>query len=192
MVDRIDQNVGRLVGALDELGELDNTIFVFLSDNGASREGEVTGTTAYYVHLLQGDDLDADYARLDDIGGPRTTPHYPRGWAMASGTPFRLYKINTHQGGHSVPFCLSWPAGLPERGSIRTPVRARHRSAADAARPHRGRAPGRAQRRCRSRRSTARASPPALARPGRAEHATASRSTSATGTAACTATAGSS
>ena len=120
MVDRIDQNVGRLVGALEELGELDNTIFIFLSDNGASREGEVTGTTAYYVHLLQGDDLDADYARLDDIGGPRTTPHYPRGWAMASGTPFRLYKINTHQGGHSVPFCFSWPAGLPERGSIRT------------------------------------------------------------------------
>ncbi len=120
MVDRIDQNVGRLVGALEELGELDNTIIVFLSDNGASREGEVTGTTAYYVHLLQGDDLEADYERLDDIGGPRTTPHYPRGWAMASGTPFRLYKINTHQGGHSVPFCFSWPAGLPERGSIRT------------------------------------------------------------------------
>ena len=120
MVDRIDQNVGRLVGELDALGELDNTIIVFLSDNGASREGEVTGTTAYYVHLLQGDDLDADYARLDQIGGPQTTPHYPRGWAMASGTPFRLYKINTHQGGHSVPFCLSWPAGLPVRGSIRT------------------------------------------------------------------------
>ncbi len=119
MVDRIDQNVGRLVAALEELGELDNTIIVFLSDNGASREGEVTGTTAYYVHLLQGDDLDADYARLDEIGGPRTTPHYPRGWAMASGTPFRLYKINTHQGGHSVPFCLSWPAGLAERGAIR-------------------------------------------------------------------------
>jgi arylsulfatase A-like enzyme len=120
MVDRIDQNVGRLVDALEELGELDNTIIIFLSDNGASREGEVTGTTAYYVHLLQGDDIDADLARLEDIGGPRTTPHYPRGWAMASGTPFRLYKINTHQGGHSVPFCFSWPAGLPERGAIRS------------------------------------------------------------------------
>jgi arylsulfatase len=119
VVDRIDQNVGRLVAELEALDQLDNTIFVFLSDNGASREGEVTGTTAYYVHLLQGDDIDADYARLDDIGGPKTTPHYPRGWAMASGTPFRLYKINTHQGGHSVPFCLSWPAGLAERGAIR-------------------------------------------------------------------------
>jgi arylsulfatase A-like enzyme len=120
MVDRIDQNFGRLVAALEALGELDNTIIVFLSDNGASREGEVTGTTAYYVHLLQGDDIDADFARLDHIGGPQTTPHYPRGWAMASGTPFRLYKINTHQGGHSVPFCFSWPKGLDERGTLRS------------------------------------------------------------------------
>jgi arylsulfatase len=119
MVDRIDQSFGRLVAALEELDELDNTIIVFLSDNGASREGEVTGTTAYYVHLLQGDDIEADAARLDDIGGPRTTPHYPRGWAMASGTPFRLYKINTHQGGHSVPFVFSWPAGLADRGTFR-------------------------------------------------------------------------
>ena len=119
MVDRIDQNIGRLVGALDDLGELDNTIFVFTSDNGASREGEACGTTAYYVHLLQGDDIDADLARIDEIGGPTTTPHYPRGWSMASNTPFRLYKINTHQGGHSVPFIVSWPTGLTAAGDFR-------------------------------------------------------------------------
>ena len=119
MVDRIDQNIGRLVAALDDLGEMDNTIFVFTSDNGASREGEVCGTAAYYVHLLQGDDLDADLARIDEIGGPTTTPHYPRGWAMAGNTPFRLYKINTHQGGHSVPFIVSWPAGMNGRGEFR-------------------------------------------------------------------------
>ena len=118
-VDNIDQNLGRLLGAIDELGELDNTIVIFTSDNGASREGEAVGTTAYYVHLLQGDDLDADLARFDEIGGPTTTPHYPRGWAMAGNTPFRLYKLNTHAGGHSVPFVLSWPAGLPERGGMR-------------------------------------------------------------------------
>ncbi len=61
------------------------------------------------MHLLQGDDVDADHARLDLIGGPQTTPHYPRGWAMASNTPFRLYKINTHAGGHTVPCIVSWP-----------------------------------------------------------------------------------
>ncbi len=111
MVDSIDQSVGRLLGALDELGERDNTIVIFLSDNGGSREGEVTGTSSYYVHLLQGDDVEADRARLDLLGGPQTTPHYPRGWAMASNTPWRLYKINTHAGGHTVPFILSWPGG---------------------------------------------------------------------------------
>jgi arylsulfatase A-like enzyme len=119
MVDNIDQNIGRLVDALTDLGEMDNTIFMFTSDNGASREGEVCGTTAYYVHLLQGDDLDADLARIDEIGGPTTTPHYPRGWAMAGNTPFRLYKINTHQGGHSVPFIVSWPDGLGENAGFR-------------------------------------------------------------------------
>jgi arylsulfatase A-like enzyme len=118
-VDSIDQNLDRLLRALDELGELDNTIFVFTSDNGASREGEAIGTSAYYVHLLQGDNLEADLARIDDIGGPTTTPHYPRGWAMVGNAPFRLYKLNTHAGGHSVPFVLSWPAGLADAGGWR-------------------------------------------------------------------------
>ncbi len=121
MVDNIDQNVGRLLDALDQLGELDNTIFLFTSDNGGSREGEEVGTSSYYVHLLQGDDVDADHARLDLLGGPQTTPHYPRGWAMASNTPFRLYKINTHAGGHTVPFIVSWPERLGS-GQVTAPA----------------------------------------------------------------------
>ncbi len=119
MVDNIDQNVGRLLDALRDLDELDNTIFLFCSDNGASREGEAAGTSAYYVHLLQGDDVAADLARIDLIGGPQTTPHYPRGWAMASGTPWRLYKINMHAGGHTSPLLVHWPAGELEGGGIR-------------------------------------------------------------------------
>lgn len=118
-VDNIDQNVGRLTRALDDIGELDNTLFLFMSDNGASREGEEVGTTAYYVHLLQGDDVEADLARLDDIGGPKTTPHYPRGWAMVGCSPFRLYKLNTHAGGHSVPFLVSWPGHVDEADALR-------------------------------------------------------------------------
>ena len=119
MVDNIDQNVGRLFDALRDLGELDNTIFFFCSDNGASREGEAAGTTAYYVHLLQGDDVESDLRRLDLIGGPQTTPHYPRGWAMASGTPWRLYKINMHAGGHTSPLLVHWPNGGLDGGAIR-------------------------------------------------------------------------
>ncbi|MCU1592610.1 MAG: arylsulfatase family protein [Frankiales bacterium] len=117
MVDSIDQQFGRLVAALEELDELDNTIILFTSDNGASREGEEEGTTAYYQHLLGNTDTAADLARLDEIGGPTTMPHYPRGWAMASGTPFRLYKINTHAGGHSVPMILTGPDIAP--GEVR-------------------------------------------------------------------------
>jgi len=112
MVDNVDQQLGRLLTALEEMGELDDTIVLLTSDNGASREGEAEGTTAYYQHLLGSTDTAADLARLAEIGGPTTTPHYPRGWAMASGTPWRLYKISTHAGGHSVPMVLAGP-GVP-------------------------------------------------------------------------------
>ncbi len=111
MVGSVDRATGRLLDELATMGELDNTIVIFTSDNGASREGEMVGTTGYMVHLTAGDDVDADHDRLDLIGGPQTSPHYPRGWAMAGNTPFRLYKINTHAGGHTVPFVMSWPAG---------------------------------------------------------------------------------
>ena len=124
MVDEIDQSVGRLRAALEEMGEWDNTILVFLSDNGASREGETTGTTNYFGHLGFRDPLDKvplDLARIDEIGGPTAMSHYPRGWAMASNTPFRLYKQNTHAGGHQVPCVWSWPNGLREvAGGIRS------------------------------------------------------------------------
>ncbi len=118
MVDNVDQQFGRLRAALEELGEWDDTVVLFTSDNGASREGEAEGTTAYYQHLLGTTDLAADLARLDEVGGPTTTPHYPRGWAMASGPPYRHYKINTHAGGHSVPMVLKAP-GTPDPGGLR-------------------------------------------------------------------------
>lgn len=120
MVTNVDHNTGRLLDALEEMGELDNTIVIFTSDNGASREGETAGTTAYMAHVgRMGDDLERDLPRIDLIGGPQTVPHYPRGWAMAGNTPFRLYKINTHAGGHTVPFLFSWPDGGIDAGAMR-------------------------------------------------------------------------
>jgi arylsulfatase A-like enzyme len=126
MVDSIDQSVGRLRDTLAELGELDNTVFIFTSDNGASREGKDKGTTSYFAAQAtaiepghQPDSvIDQALARFDAIGGPTTWPHYPRGWAMACNTPFRLYKITTYNGGHQVPFILSWPARLAERDQV--------------------------------------------------------------------------
>ncbi len=124
MVDELDQSVGQLRSTLEMMGEWDNTVLVFLSDNGASREGQSGGTTNYYSHLRLGadvGDIKVDATRLELIGSPRAMSHYPRGWAMASNTPFRLYKCNTHAGGHRVPCIWHWPAGLAgQAGSTRT------------------------------------------------------------------------
>lgn len=127
MVDNVDQNWGRLRDALVKLGELDNTIVLFSSDNGASREGGDRGTTEYYrtcesVHSFSGDREDTfekDYSRLDLIGGPRVMAHYPWPWAEVSNTPFRLQKATTFQGGHHVACLVSWPGGEVKPGEIR-------------------------------------------------------------------------
>ncbi|MGW8375138.1 arylsulfatase [Streptomyces sp. ODS28] len=118
MVDNVDQNLGRLLDTLSALGELDNTIVVFSADNGGSGEGGAEGSRSYFSrfahHPALPGDWEPDVARDPElIGGPRSLVHYPRGWAMASNTPFRLYKRHTYAGGVRVPFVLSWPAGLP-------------------------------------------------------------------------------
>lgn len=126
MVQSVDTSLGRLRAALEEIDEWDNTFLFFTSDNGASRDGEGQGSSQYFDvlrHYHGGAGLDGEFERdradLDRIGGPRTLPHYPRGWAMASNTPFRLYKINTHAGGHSVPTIVSWPRRVADGGGLR-------------------------------------------------------------------------
>jgi len=124
LLTNMDDNVGRLRRALEEMGEWDNTLFIFTSDNGGSREGEAIGTTAYFRTLHfdrvgREEPFEEDLARIDEVGGPTNLPHYPRGWAMVSNTPFRLYKINTHRGGHSVPFIASWPGAGISGGELR-------------------------------------------------------------------------
>jgi arylsulfatase A-like enzyme len=123
MVDNLDQNVGRLLDASARLGRLDNTVVVFMSDNGASREGEALGTAQYLRTVITGQigdpstSLARDLRQIDELGGPTTLPHYPRGWGMASGTPWRLYKQHTYAGGHTVPFIVAGP-GIPA-GDVR-------------------------------------------------------------------------
>ncbi|MFT4082493.1 MAG: arylsulfatase [Nocardioides sp.] len=118
MVENIDHNLGRLLDVVADYGELDNTLVVFTSDNGGSAEGGSLGTRSYFSQFVHVAGLPDDWERdvpldPDLIGGPRSMAHYPRGWGMASNTPFRLYKGNTFAGGVRVPFVLSWPAGLP-------------------------------------------------------------------------------
>ncbi|MGW4276436.1 arylsulfatase [Streptomyces seoulensis] len=137
LVDNIDQNLGRLTDTLRALGELDDTIIVFTSDNGGTGEGGAEGTRSYFsrfVHhpRLPGD-WDPDVEREHDlIGGPRSLVHYPRGWGMASNTPFRLYKGHTYAGGVRVPFVLSWPEGARE-GRLTPGLRTQYQYVTDIA-----------------------------------------------------------
>lgn len=121
MVWSIDQSVGRILDTIEAYGELDNTIVVFTSDNGGTAEGGPEGTRSYFSRFVHLPGLPADWEAdvprdLDLIGGPQTMVHYPRGWGMASNTPFRFYKGQTHAGGVRVPFLLSWPTGVEARG----------------------------------------------------------------------------
>ncbi|AZG47063.1 sulfatase-like hydrolase/transferase [Gordonia insulae] len=117
MVDSVDQSVGRIVDTLTELGELDNTIIVFTSDNGGTAEGGPVGTRSYFSQFVHGPvppDWERDVPHDEElIGSSALGVHYPRGWGQASNTPFRFYKGQTFAGGVRVPFVISWPAGLP-------------------------------------------------------------------------------
>ncbi|MEE3918355.1 sulfatase-like hydrolase/transferase [Micromonospora sp. BRA006-A] len=121
MVDHTDAQLGRLVDFLERIGRLDDTIFVVMSDNGASPEGTPLGTlnpTAFQNRVPE--NLQDSLDRIDEIGGPRAQSNYPLGWAQVSNTPFRRYKQHTHEGGVRVPFVLSWPAGDVPGGGVRT------------------------------------------------------------------------
>lgn len=116
MVETVDSSIGRVLDTIERLGELDNTIIVFTSDNGGTAEGGPVGTRSYFAQFAGVDDPDwvGDVAHpVEDIGSERLGVHYPRGWGQVSNTPFRYYKGQTFAGGVRVPFLLSWPAGLP-------------------------------------------------------------------------------
>jgi arylsulfatase A-like enzyme len=115
-----DDELGRLIGRLEAMGELANTLVMVLSDNGASSEGGPTGSLndARVWNGLPRTVEEAD-ARLDEIGGPRLHNNYPWGWTVAGNTPFRRWKRETHEGGVADPLIVHWPAGISARGEVR-------------------------------------------------------------------------
>ncbi|MEG9862662.1 MAG: arylsulfatase [Parvularculales bacterium] len=118
-LDHTDAQIGRLVSFLEEIGEMDNTVFMVLSDNGASQEGGPTGVfdeMRWFNGMLE--DVDAAVARLDDIGGPESHSNIPWGWAQVGNTPLKWYKQNTHGGGVRDPLIVHWPKGLTGPGRI--------------------------------------------------------------------------
>ena len=119
-VDNLDQNVGRLIANLDEIGELDNTLFIFTSDNGASREVGVEGSSNVLKFYHRQPATTAENLKdYDQVGEPATHPHYPHGWMQASNTPFIHAKRTTHGGGVCVPLVVSWPEGIKAKNEIR-------------------------------------------------------------------------
>ena len=115
-LDHTDDQIGRFIEGLRDLGELDNTVFVLLADNGASQEGGPFGVMhemKFFNGILE--TPDEAIARIDDIGGPHSHTNYPWGWAQCGNSPFRWYKQNTHEGGVHVPLIVSWPQRLADQ-----------------------------------------------------------------------------
>jgi arylsulfatase len=119
-ISHADHEFGRILDALEAAGELDNTIIIITSDNGASGEGAFAGT--FHEHTFVNEQVATDEDNmpfLDRWGGPATYPHYSFGWAVAGNTPYRYYKQTTHEGGTRVPLIIAWADGIAARGEIR-------------------------------------------------------------------------
>jgi len=115
-----DHHLGRLVDALAATGDLDDTLLVVLSDNGASSEGGPFGSlNDGRPWNMAPRPLDEAIARIDEIGGPRCHNNYPWGWTVAGNTPFRRWKREVHEGGVADPLLVHWPHGIAARGELR-------------------------------------------------------------------------
>jgi arylsulfatase A-like enzyme len=116
-----DDQLGRVLDYLEESGQLDNTIIVVISDNGASGEGGPNGSVNE-VKFFNGyiDTAEESMRFYDNLGGTDTYNHYPIGWAMAFNTPYKLYKrYASHEGGIADTAIISWPNGISAHGEVR-------------------------------------------------------------------------
>ena len=117
-----DYNVGRVLDAIAQLGQLDNTLVIYIvGDNGASQEGSMQGSLNEIAGI---NGIEESYqqvlAHKDEIGTWKTHNHYPIGWAHAMDTPFKYAKgYASHYGGTRNGMVISWPARIKDRGGIR-------------------------------------------------------------------------
>jgi arylsulfatase len=124
----MDQGIGRILQALEDTGRLDNTLVIFLADNGACAEDIPENVTLDELvdklmiarsHTRSGEPVHIGN-NPDLMPGPENTyQSYGTAWANLSNTPFRLYKHWIHEGGIATPLIFHWPRGIAERGAIR-------------------------------------------------------------------------
>lgn len=123
-LDHADAQIGRVVDYLEEIGVLEDTVIVLLSDNGASAEGGRNGRVNQEKSLNLEEvtnNVELTLPHLDELGSSSySNPHYPVGWANAGNTPFQWYKSWVHSGGVKDPLIVSYPAGIKARGEIRS------------------------------------------------------------------------
>jgi arylsulfatase len=114
----VDDQIGRMLDYLEQSGQLDNTLIILVSDNGASGEGGPNGSVnenKFFNGLP--DTMEENLKYLDELGGPKTYNHYPTGWAWAFNTPFKMWKrYSNYQGGTADPMIVSWPAQITTPG----------------------------------------------------------------------------
>ena len=124
-----DHNVGRVIDAIAALGELDNTLILWIwGDNGASMEGTITGsfnelTMQNGIPLTDDMQLQLSelYGGLDQWGSAIMDPHYGAAWAWAGNTPFKWGKqVGSHLGGTRNPLAVQWPARVQDTGGLRS------------------------------------------------------------------------
>ena len=126
-IDRVDQGVGRILDALREAGVDQNTLIMFLSDNGGCAEFLAEDGSLPQPSRYVGPNPDGTPVMVGNMpglrpGGPQTFMSYDLPWANASNTPFRRFKRWTHEGGISTPFIMSWPARIRKPGLVHSPV----------------------------------------------------------------------
>lgn len=118
-----DHEVGRLIDAIDQIGELDNTlIFYIVGDNGASAEGGLAGSVnELKVFNKVPESREQLLASLNDLGSPKTFNHYHAAWAWAGTTPFQWTKqIASHFGGTRNPLIIAWGDKIKDQGGLRS------------------------------------------------------------------------
>jgi len=116
-----DDQIGRILDFLADSGQLENTIIIAVSDNGASAEGGPDGSfneNKFFNNVP--DDIRENLSRLDELGGPNAYNHYCTGWAWAFDTPFPYWKRYAgYEGGVADMCILAWPDGIKARGEVR-------------------------------------------------------------------------